>query len=645
MQLTRPLELLAPARNIDIGIAAIDCGADAVYIAGPAFGARKDAGNEIQDIASLCSYAHRFGARIFVAINTILYDDELSAAYGMLDAVTEAGADAVIIQDLALTDVARRMHAGRAQGLSALAEDCRAASLPAPSRRRRIPLHASTQCAIRTPQKAVFLEKLGFSRLVLERELSMEQIRAIREAVDCELEFFVHGALCVCYSGQCYMSEMISGRSANRGACIQACRSRYDVLDDSGRKILSDKSILSLKDLNLKHRLEALADSGITSFKIEGRLKNISYVKNIVRDYSLALDEIVARRPDEFRRASFGKVSGGFPASSDKTFNRGYTSVFIDGKRGLWACPDAAKSMGEEIGTVENVSPKKDSFNIRPAFKGLVLNNGDGLCFIDGSGAIWGFRADVCNGMSVKCKRIDELRNGVRIFRNIDVAFEKSVANARISRLLRADIGIVSEKTGDGFRLSVTAVSEDGRKVSRTFDFSGDEADNTARMKEMMTAQLSKSSGIFQFSVTGIVGDSLPFLPASSINAIRRTVAEALSETDCRSIPLYLAPVPESLPEVDGNVSYKDNVSNSVARALYERMGASEIEPAYELSHRPGAELMRTKYCIKYQLGLCPVQSSSGPAGSYRGGLRLVNNGRTFPLEFDCAACEMIVKG
>ena len=270
--------------------------------------------------------------------------------------------------------------------------------------------------------------------------------------------------------------------------------------------------------------------------------------------------------------------------------------------------------------------------------------------------------------MSVKCKRIDELRNGVRIFRNIDVAFEKSVANARISRLLRADIGIVSEKTDDGFRLSVTAVSEDGRNVSRTFDFSGDEADNAARMKEMkemMTAQLSKSSGIFQFSVTGIVGDSLPFLPASSINSIRRTVAETLSETECRSIPLYLAPVPESLPEVAGNVSYKDNVSNSVARALYERMGAAEIEPAYELSHRQGAELMRTKYCIKYQLGLCPAQSfsgpasgvssgpssgsspasSPGPAGIYRGGLRLVNNGRTFPLEFDCAACEMIVKG
>ena len=277
----RQLELLAPARDIQVGIAAIDCGADAVYIAGPQFGARQAAGNTVDDIRQLCSYAHRFGARIFVALNTILYDDELEAAYRQMLQVQEAGADALIIQDLSIIEMAR-------SGIGNLREDF------------HIPLHASTQCAIRTPEQAVFLESLGFSRLILERELSLEQIRAIRKAVTCELEFFVHGALCVCYSGQCYLSERIAGRSANRGACIQACRSRYDLADASGRILVKDKALLSLKDYNLKARIEELADAGISSFKIEGRLKNASYVRNVVRDYSMALDRIVEKRADEY---------------------------------------------------------------------------------------------------------------------------------------------------------------------------------------------------------------------------------------------------------------------------------------------------------------------------------------------------------
>ena len=300
----RQLELLAPARDIQIGIAAIDCGADAVYIAGPQFGARQAAGNEIEEIRSLCEYAHRFGARIFVALNTILYDDELEAAYKQMLAVQEAGADALIIQDLAILKMAQN-------GIGSLKEDF------------RIPLHASTQCAIRTPEHAAFLEGLGFSRLILERELSLDEIKAIRNAVTCELEFFVHGALCVCYSGQCYLSEKIAGRSANRGACIQACRSRYDLVDADGNILVKDKALLSLKDYNLKNRIEELADAGITSFKIEGRLKNASYVRNVVRDYSIALDELVQKRPDEYERGSFGQVSGGFTPDTSKTFNRG----------------------------------------------------------------------------------------------------------------------------------------------------------------------------------------------------------------------------------------------------------------------------------------------------------------------------------
>ena len=286
----RQIELLAPARDLQIGIAAIDCGADAVYIAGPQFGARQAAGNDIEDIRQLCNYAHKFGARIFITLNTILYDSELESAYRFMLDVQEAGADAIIVQDMAIIEMARN-------GIGNIKEDI------------RIPLHASTQCAIRTPEHAKFLESLGFSRLILERQLSLEQIRAIREAVTCELEVFVHGAICVCYSGQCYLSEKIAGRSANRGACIQACRSKYDLADANGKILVRDKALLSLKDFNLRDRIEELADAGITSFKIEGRLKNESYVRNVVRDYSLAMEDIVSRRPAEYERGSFGALT------------------------------------------------------------------------------------------------------------------------------------------------------------------------------------------------------------------------------------------------------------------------------------------------------------------------------------------------
>ena len=354
----RQLELLAPARDYQIGIAAIDCGADAVYIAGPQFGARQAAGNEIDDIRRLCEYAHRYGVRIFVTLNTILYDGELESAYRQMLAVQEAGADAIIVQDLAILAMAEK-------GIGDIKGEI------------RIPLHASTQCAIRTPEQAIFLESLGFSRLILERELSLKEIKAIRDAVSCELEFFVHGALCVCYSGQCYLSEKIAGRSANRGACIQACRSRYDLVDGSGKVLVRDKALLSLKDYNLRDRIGELADAGITSFKIEGRLKYISYVKNVVRDYSMALDSLVSRQSDRYERGSYGTVCGGFTPDTRKTFNRGYTELYIDGKRGKWACMDAAKSMGEEVGTVATLNHDKSSLTIKFASRDIVLANGD----------------------------------------------------------------------------------------------------------------------------------------------------------------------------------------------------------------------------------------------------------------------------
>ena len=466
----RELELLAPARNKDIGIAAIGCGADAVYIAGPQFGARQAAGNSMDDIRTLCSHAHMFGARIFITLNTIMYDNELEDVRRQMAAAQEAGADALIVQDLAVLKIA---------------EECRKDGFS-------LPLHASTQCAIRTPEQARFYEDLGFSRLILERELSLEQICAVREAVDCELEFFVHGALCVCYSGQCYMSEAVTGRSANRGACAQACRSLYDLEDGNGKRILKNKALLSLKDLNLKDRLSDLVQAGITSFKIEGRLKNVSYVKNIVRDYSLAIDRITGNSGGALCRASYGQVTGGFTPAPDKTFNRGYTPLFIDGTRGQWSTFDSAKGMGEEIGTVSYVSPGRDILRIRPAVRiqdgpgkttgeELKLNNGDGFAFVSRSSGVIGFRADVCSGTEIRCRPVPEIFTGAKLFRNIDMAFEKELENNTPVREIRVSLYISILNSGGRFSISARAESEDGRTFSGTFDAGDQEARNRGR--------------------------------------------------------------------------------------------------------------------------------------------------------------------
>jgi len=619
----RQLELLAPARDAQIGIAAIDCGADAVYIAGPQFGARQAAGNTIEDIRRLCDYAHRFGARIFVALNTILYDTELEAAYRQMLAVQDAGADALIIQDMAVLKMA-------AEGIGSLREDF------------HIPLHASTQCAIRTPEQAVFLESLGFSRLILERELSLQQIKAIREAVTCELEFFVHGALCVCYSGQCYLSEKIAGRSANRGACIQACRSRYDLTDSEGRIIVKDKALLSLKDYNLRERMEELADAGITSFKIEGRLKNESYVKNVVRDYSLALDRIVTRRDSEYERGSFGHVTGGFTPDVTKTFNRGYTELYIDGRRGRWASMEAAKSMGEEIGTVISLNREKTSAGIRFCSKDITLNNGDGFSFVARDGSVTGFRGDICNGNTIRFKSTGSLYVGASIFRNINAAFEKELGRQTCSRLIRATV-FLDFSISDGFwTVSATALSEDGRSAVETFAAGDQTANNHARMMEMIQGQIRKSSGGYFFLIGEIhAPDGLPFMNSASLNAIRRRLAEILDSKPCGKKDILLrtpGKVTKTVPQKD--ISYSSNVSNRLSRQLYEAAGAENIEDAYELSHAPDAELMRTRYCIRYELGICPKHHGAKNLKP----LFLLNNGRRFALHFDCASCEMTVK-
>ena len=601
----RALELLAPARTADIGIAAVDCGADAVYIAGPAFGARQAAGNSVEDVARLCRYAHRFGVRIYVTVNTLVYEEEIPEVRRLLQQLQESGVDAFIVQDAAVTRLAP-------EGMI---------------------LHASTQCAIRTPEKARFTESLGYGRLVLERELSLEQIRAIREAVDAELECFVHGALCVCYSGQCYLSEHLAGRSANRGACIQACRSLYDLEDGEGHVLVRNKALLSLKDLNLIHRLEDLAEAGADSFKIEGRLKSLSYVRNVVRAYSEALDALVRRYPGRYRRASFGTVRGGFTPSLRKTFNRDYTELFLDGKRGPWAAMDAPKSMGERVGKVSGVHP--GVVTLAPADSGLVLHNGDGFAFVGADGDIVGFRGDVCEGFSIRCKPVEGLKPGMVLYRNIDAEFERKVEADRPVR----EIGVALHAFLSDGQLKAEAETEDGRKAVLAVPTPADPARDAERMLETVRSQLSKRTGHYSFAVPTLETEGeVPFMPASFLNGIRRDLAEALDAQPVVSLPLRKGsgrtlPAPVSL-------TYKDNVANSLSRELYRERGALEVEDAYELTHREGVEYMRTKYCLRHELGLCPKQRP----GTRPDPLFLRNNGRRLRLDFDCKACEMTVR-
>ncbi len=686
------LELLAPARNMDIGIAAIDCGADAVYIAGPAFGARQAAGNSMEDIRRLTEYAHRFGARIFLTLNTILFDNELAEAERLLAEAKDAGVDAIIAQDLAVWELTD------------------------------LPVHASTQCAIRTPEKARLYEGIGASRLVLEREMSLDQIRAIRSSVDCELEFFVHGALCVCYSGQCYMSERIAGRSANRGECIQACRSLYDLVDEDGNVLVRNKALLSLKDYNLKDRLKDLAEAGICSFKIEGRLKNISYVRNVVRAYSLALDELVAANPEKLRRVSFGRSEGGFTPDLAKTFNRGYTQLFLDGKRsGNWSSMDAPKSIGEEVGTVVSIAPMRQNFSNgkRPSEENITitlrmknpgdrLQNGDGFSFLSkGRGEIVGFRGDVCQGNRITCRNVTGLYPGAKLYRNLSNAFEKELESNLPVRTIPVSVDIsvivvpvtstssgteedwspslpkrLSEPT---YSLKINAVSQDGRSVKLEREAGHNAAENPERMRGMFATQISKATGIYSFTLRSLEVEtpdgSLPFLPTSALNAIRRDLAAALEEMPCRAIPLpvnqassrtgnaeYPVLEPDVLSQVQDiqettsngpHLSYKANIANHIARKIYMSLGASRTDDAFEISHRPDAELMRTKYCIRYELGLCPVHQAGRQHGranhtsgmvnppipsSRKTNLYLTNNGKRYHLAFDCANCEMVVR-
>ena len=625
----KDLELLAPARNADIGIAAIDCGADAVYMAGPGFGARQAAGNSVDDIRRVCAHAHRFGARVFVTVNTIIYDDELERVRQLVADVREAGADALIVQDMALVDICRDMD---------------------------MPLHASTQCAIRTPEKASWLASAGFSRLILERQLSLEEIRSVADAVpECEIEFFVHGALCVSFSGQCWLSENIAGRSANRGCCIQACRSRYDLADETGKIIVKDKALLSLKDYSLIPRLGDLAEAGVSSFKIEGRLKNESYVRNVVRACSEALDRVVASHPELYRRASFGTVTRSFTPAPDKTFNRGYTELFIDGRKPSgqrrgpsgWASMDAAKGMGELLGKVYSV--KKDLRRQSTVIevetpRGCALHNGDGFSFVAGDGEAVGFRGDVCENMGgsarISFRGNDcNIYKGATLLRNLDVEFEKEIARNPGTRMLSATVDVT---VGESF-ITACATSEDGRQATKKYTVAADRAVNRERIESLVRNQIGKSSGIWNFTLGTAEFTGWPLLGSAFLNGIRRDLAEALDGMPCKARPLGMrrlsrpsGPLPHDI--TDGTrVTYKANAANALAEEILRGCGAETVDPAYELRKAEGAELMRSRYCIRRELGMCLKE------GGRPGRLFLLNNGRRLALSFDCRACEMTV--
>ncbi len=533
MQITR-LELLAPARNADIGIAAIDCGADAVYIAGPAFGARAAAGNAVEDIDRLCRYAHRYGAKVHATVNTLLTDEERPQALALMQQLYEAGVDVFIVQDLSLLE------------------------MPLPP----VELHASTQTAIRTPERARELEALGFSRLVLERQLSLEEIRAIRAAVGCELEFFIHGALCVGYSGECYLSQQLAGRSANRGVCAQACRSRYDLVDASGRVIVRDRPLLSPRDLRFDKRLPDLVAAGICSFKIEGRLKNASYVKNVVRYYRQVMDD--------------------------------YEKM---------ASEDAAKSLGEFIGQIKAVRG-----NEIVIAGGKPLTNGDGLSFVGRNGEVTGRRVEVASGERIQLRDTAGLEAGMRIYRNFDIRFERELEKNMPKRVIDVKIDWKSEPG----MTTVTATAEDGLTAEVSFRDEAPVAEKPEAAVENLRRQLGKHTGPYAFSVASVEAEPVRFYPASFLNGLRRDLADELLRL-AESRPRH------SVPHTPQPGAAAHNVSTLDIPTV----------------------LLRSRYCIRWELGLCTKRCPAKPG--MKEPLYLVNQGNRLRLQFDCKHCEMSI--
>ena len=602
--MTRPLELLAPAKNLECGIAAIDHGADAVYIGAQRFGARASAGNSVADIAELCRYAHLFGAKVYVTVNTIIYDDELEDTRRLLEELQQNGVDAVLVQDMALL-APRTSHLAPRK------------SILAP--RKSIEYHASTQTDNRTAEKVAWLRDLGFSRVVLARELSIDEIRAIHKAVpDVELEVFVHGALCVSYSGQCYASQYCFHRSANRGECAQFCRMPFDLVDADGRVIQHDRYLLSLKDMCRIELLEDLAEAGATSFKIEGRLKDVAYVKNVTAAYSERLNQIVHRHPDLYHRASRGHCRYSFTPNLQKTFNRGYTDYFARGRRPDIASFDTPKAMGEFVGTVKEL--RRDAFTVAGT---ASFANGDGLCFLNQDRQFEGFRANRVAGNRIyPFKMPAGLRPGMALYRNNDQEFERILSKPSATRKIA--ISIALRAVDDGFELSSNGV---------TVHFAAEHQLAQKSPRENIVRQLSKlGETIYECAEVQVPDDFNFFIPNSQLSDMRRQLIDAMGEAK-REIKQARVGKNPGVKEL----SYLNNISNHQSAAFY---GTSELS-AYELKGGDGP-IMQCRHCLRYSLGYCVKRGGKRP--TWREPLSLVlGDGRRFRLEFDCKHCQMNV--
>ncbi|QIM52046.1 peptidase U32 family protein [Hydrogenophaga crocea] len=628
--LPHQIELLSPARTADIGIEAVNHGADAVYIGGPSFGARTSADNSVQDIARLAKHAHRFGARIYVTVNTILRDDELEPARKLIRQLYDAGADALIIQDMGLLEL----------------------DLPP------IQLHASTQTDIRTVEKAVFLQNAGLSKLVLARELTLPQIRAIYDALDadrCIVEFFIHGALCVAYSGQCYVSHAQTGRSANRGDCSQACRLPYEVKDSQGRIVAHDKHVLSMKDNNQSDNLRALIEAGARSFKIEGRYKDMGYVKNITAHYRRLFDEILEERP-ELGRASSGRCTFSFTPDPDQNFNREFTDYFVNGRKDDIGAFDTPKNPGRPIGWVTQVGP--NWVELQCDDTATVIHNGDGLCYLDLHRELVGLQINRAEPQAEAgrfrvypkdaLEGLRHLKRGTVVNRNRDMDWVRTLDKKSAER--RIGVWMQLARTADGLRLELT--DEDGHTGHAELACALEPARDAAQAHQKLREALGRlGETLFTPIDIALAFDEPLFVPASLLNPLRRDAVAALEAARAKAFTRLPrgVPVEPPAPYPEDTLTYLANVYNHKARDFYAKHGVKVIASAYE-SHEEAGEvsLMITKHCVRFSLSLCPKQAKgvTGVQGTVRAEpLTITHNNEKLTLRFDCKPCEMHVVG
>lgn len=604
MIIQRRVELLAPAKDLECGIAAIDHGADAVYIGAPKHGARAAAVNTLGDIEKLVQYAHLYHARIYVAVNTILRDDELEEVEQMIWQLYRVGVDALIVQDMGITQL----------------------NLPP------IPLHASTQMDNRTPEQVKFLEDAGFRQVVLARELTLDEISAVHRHSPVPLEVFVHGALCVSYSGQCYVSQSCFGRSANRGNCAQFCRLSFDLLDGDENVIVKDKHLMSLKDMNRSDSLEELLDAGVSSFKIEGRLKDATYVKNVTAYYRRKLDAILSRRK-EYTRASSGTSQYTFTPQPEKSFNRGFTSYYLRGREADVHSFDTPKSMGEEVGRMKE---QRGNYIVVAGVKSF--NNGDGLCFIDEQGKLQGFRVNRVDGNKLYPQEMPRILPRTTLYRNFDQEFEKVLSRPSSERKIHICIQLAD--CPSGFALTLT--DEDDRSV--TLEFEREKELARSPQAEQLKTQLGKLGGTpFESKQIEIQFSDNWFLPASVVAEWRRQAVDQLIAERYANYPRELAtwkPTTHAYPLRE--LTYLNNVSNSKAEAFYRSHGVEHIAPAFEVLPPEDAVLMQGKHCIKYSMGWCNVHQKRRMPHPEPLSLRS-SDGKRFRLAFDCKNCQMKV--